>query len=204
MAYFYNALWMDNAQVSQSSSQDILSIGIRNGREASTKTPVRYAVLLCYHPKGGGIAWAHPESPYVMHLTRQSLHSGSQQEQRVMTEYWTLRTPVMQPNCSPAKDSHRCKNRCEEKGSEWGPGCLKVRNWQRSTLAEEAEDSRSRVTWSKAPSFQYMLQCPIKLHLQSTSWKIKSLRLSTWWKQSIKSQAILNLGACVTTHNKSA
>lgn len=116
MAYFYNALWMDNAQVSQPSSQDILSIGIRNGREASTKTPVRYAVLLRCHPKGGGIAWAHPESPYVMHLTRQSLHPGSQQEQRVMTDCWTLHTPVMQPNCSPAKDSHRCKTGVRRRG----------------------------------------------------------------------------------------
>ena len=72
----------------------------------------------------------------------------------------------------PCKGQPQMQNRCEEKGSEWGERCLKVRNWQRSTLAEKAEDSRSRVTWSKAPSFQYMLICPIQLHLQSKSWKI--------------------------------
>lgn len=68
MTYCYNALWMDNAQVSQSSSQDILGIGIRNGREAPTDTcQICSAVVLS--SQGGGIALPHPESPYVMHLT---------------------------------------------------------------------------------------------------------------------------------------
>ena len=52
--------------------------------------------------------FAPPWEP-VCHASDQSLHPGSQQEQRVMTEYWTLRIPMMQPNCSPGKDSHRCK-----------------------------------------------------------------------------------------------
>ena len=143
MAYCYNALWMDNAQVSQSSSQDILGIGIRNGREAPTKTPVRYAVLLCCHPEEEGLLCptlrAHmsciwPNSPCAQAPSKKK---EWWQNTGLSVLQWGSPIAALERTATDAKQ--------EEKKSEWGPGCLKVRNGQRSTLPKEAEDSRSRV-----------------------------------------------------------
>lgn len=51
---------------------------------------------------------------------------------------------------------------------------------------EVGRDRRSDHTWATAPSPQCMLYCLIRLHLQDTCSKLKSLRISKWHLQSIK------------------
>lgn len=60
--------------------------------------------------------------------------------------------------------------------------------------------------WAEAQSVLPMLHCPIRLHLQNANSKMRSLRISRWWLQSINTKcgALLSGGPmplpCWKTH----
>jgi hypothetical protein len=63
---------------------------------------------------------------------------------------------------------------------------LSTKGWGRD---QRKQSRRTRSPWAQAPSFWFILHCPIRLHLENTASKMKVFRVSKWQPQGIAPQA---------------